>query len=347
MATEALPDTIQTEEQLEELLSRPTPAVIDLFKRMQGDLAIVGGAGKIGPSLTNMALRARQAAGTKQDIIVISRFRDRAVREQVEAAGARTVCCDMLDDQAVAALPDAANVVFMVGTKFGTSNRPDLTWATNGVVPAYFARRYKDSRIVAFSTGCVYNFVDFNSGGSVETDPLDPPGEYANSCVARERILQYFSNTLGTKMLQLRLNYAVELRYGVLVDLANKIAAGQPIDLTMGYVNVIWQGDVNAATLRLLEHVGSPAVAMNLTGHECLAIRDLATELGRLMDEKVHFTGVEAKTALLSNSAKSCELLGKPEVPISRVLRWVAQWTRQGGKTLGKPTHFETSDGRY
>ena len=234
MASEMLPQAAQDEEQLDELLSRPTPAVIDLFKRLKGDVAIIGGGGKIGPSLSHMALRARDAAGSKAAILVVDKFPDAAVRERLDKAGAQTIVCDLLDDRAVAALPEAANVVYMVGMKFGTTTRPDITWAINGIVPAYVARRYKDARIVAFSTGCVYDLVPVASGGSTEEAPLTPLGEYSNSCVARERILQFLANTFGTKLLLLRLNYAVELRYGVLVDLATDIAAGKPIDVTMG-----------------------------------------------------------------------------------------------------------------
>ena len=341
------PEVISDEAQLDDLLSRPPQSVVATFSRMKGDLAIVGGGGKIGPSLTAMALRARQAAGTRQNIYVIDRFPDSAVRDTLEKAGAKTVACDLLDDSAVSHLPEAANVVYMVGMKFGTMDRPDFTWAVNGIIPAYVSRRYRDSRIVAFSTGCVYSLVPVASGGSVEADPLEPMGEYSNSCVARERIMQYFANTFGTKLLLLRLNYAVELRYGVLVDLANDIAAGKSVDVTMGHVNVIWQGDVNAATLRLLEHAASPPAALNLTGKDTLPIRDLATELGRLMGKKVQFKGAEAPTALLSNSSKAYKILGQPEMPISQVLKWVAQWTAKGGRMLGKPTHFQTRDGKY
>ncbi|MFB3894084.1 MAG: NAD-dependent epimerase/dehydratase family protein [Phycisphaerae bacterium] len=346
-APEVLPEFIETEDQLDELLSRPPAAVVDLFRKLDGDLAIVGGGGKIGPSLAQMACRARAEAGTKQKITVIDRFPDAAVRPAIERFGAQTVSCDLLDDKAVASLPDAPNIVYMAGMKFGTSGRPELTWAVNGLIPAYVARRYKDSRIVAFSTGCVYALVDAKSAGSVETDALEPPGEYANSCVARERMFQYFSAAFGTPIVLMRLNYAVELRYGVLVDIASHIVEGQPVDLTMGHVNVIWQGDVNAATLRLLEMASAPPLALNVTGQQKLCVRELATRLGEMMGRKVKFTGKEAPTALLSDASASFRLLGKPAMPIEPVLKWVAHWIGRGGKTLGKPTHFQTRDGKY
>lgn len=343
----SLPDVIDNETQLEELLSRPPAAVVELFGRLQGDLVIIGGAGKIGPTLVQMACRARQQAGSRQKITVVDRFPDAAIRQRLEQAGAATLVCDLLDDRAVSALPTAANVVYMAGMKFGTINRPELTWAVNALIPAYVARRYRDSRIVAFSTGCVYNLVDVASGGSVETDSLTPPGEYANSCVARERVLQYFSNTFGTKMLLLRLNYAVEMRYGVLADIAADIAAGRGVDVTMGYVNVIWQGDVNAATLRLLEHAASPARPLNLTGQAKLSVRELAEAIAGYMGKKAQIVGSESPTALLSNSSSALGLLGAPAMPIERVARWAAQWAGQGGRLLGKPTHFQTRDGKY
>lgn len=342
-----LPERIETVEQLEELLSRPTAEVVELFKRLQGPLAIVGGGGKIGPSLTAMACRARQEAGGGQEILVIDRFPDAAVRQRLEKMGAKTVVCDLLDPEAVKKLPDAANVVYMVGMKFGTTGQPSLTWAINGLVSDYAAKRYRGSRIVAFSTGCVYNLVPADGGGSVESDPLDPPGEYANSCVARERVLEFNALATKTPLLLLRLNYAVEMRYGVLVDVAQAIAAGQPVDVTMGYANVIWQGDVNAATLRLLEHATCPPTPLNLTGTRRLSIREVAEQLGRLMGRKVTISGKETPTALLSNCAKAVGLLGEPRVPTEAILRWTADWVSRGGASLGKPTHFQTRDGKY
>ncbi|KPK79149.1 MAG: epimerase, partial [Phycisphaerae bacterium SM23_33] len=264
------PESIEDERQLEELLSRPTAEVVELFGRLKGDLAVIGGGGKIGPSLTRMACRARQQAGTDQKIIVVDRFPDPSVRDALAKAGAKTITCDLLDPAAVRKLPAAENVIYMVGLKFGTSEQPAMTWAANTLIPAYVAEHYRRSRLVAFSTGCVYDFVPAGSAGSAETDPLEPIGEYSNACVARERILEFFSGKNETPMVQMRLNYSVEMRYGVLVDLALAVLDEQAVDVTMGHFNVIWQGDVNAAALRLLEHTSCPPLAINLTGPEKL-----------------------------------------------------------------------------
>ena len=339
-----LADRIDTVGQLEEILSRPSSEVVELFARLKGSLAIVGGAGKIGPSLTAMACRAREQAGTRQEIMVIDRFPDASVRDALQAQGARPVTCDLLDPAAVEALPAADNVIYMVGLKFGTTDQPALTWAVNCLIPAHVARRYREARIVAFSTGCVYNFVP---PGSVEADPLEPPGEYSNSCVARERVLEYVSAAHGTRMVLLRLNYSVEMRYGVLVDLALNVHAGRELDLTMGYFNVIWQGDVSSAALRLLEHAECPPRAINLTGPEKLSVRQVALRLGELMGREVRFAGAEGESALLSNASAAHKLLGRPAVPVERVIEWTARWIAAGGATLGKPTHFQSSDGRY
>lgn len=342
-----LPEFIDGTAQLEELLSRPPREVVELFGRLTGGLAIVGGGGKIGPSLTAMACRGRKLAGSAQDICVIDRFPDARVRDELQALGARIVTCDLLDPAAVEDLPDAENVIYMVGMKFGTSDQPALTWAVNALIPGYVARRYRGSRIVAFSTGCVYDLVSTESPGSVETDPVGPPGEYSNSCVARERILEFSSSRCGTRMVLVRLNYAVEMRYGVLVDIAQDVAAGRGVDVTMGCANVIWQADVSAAVLRLLEHAACPPMIINLTGPEKVSVRQAARRLGELMGKQVTFTGGEAPTALLSNASKARDLLGRPSVSLDRILRWTAHWIARGGPTLQKPTHFQTRNGKY
>ncbi len=346
-AAAGLPETIESEDQLEELLSRPTPEVVDLFARLEGDLAVIGGGGKIGPSLVRMACRARQAAGGHQRIIVVDRFPDPGVAEALAAAGAETITCDLFDAPAVGQLPPAANVIYMVGQKFGTSDDPALTWAVNALIPAAVAERCRDARIVVFSTGCVYDMTPADSPGSVETDPLEPQGEYANACVARERLFEFCSSRNGTPMLLVRLNYAVEMRYGVLVDLAQDIAAGRAVDVTMGHFNCLWQGDVNAFFLRLLEHTTCPASALNLTGPEKLSIRDAARRLAALMGREARFTGTEADTALLSDASKALGLLGEPKVPAERVIEWTARWIGAGRRTLGKPTHFQEREGKY
>jgi len=342
-----LPDAIADEAQLDDFLSRPTGDVVDALRRLEGDLAVVGGGGKIGPSLATMACRARDAAGGGGKVFVIDRFPDESVRERLAAAGAKPIACDLFDSSAVGSLPDAANVIYMVGMKFGTSAAPAATWAVNALLPAAVAERYRDARIVAFSTGCVYALTRAGSPGSVETDPLEPIGEYANGCVARERIFEFLAARHGTAVVQVRLNYAVEMRYGVLVDLAEAIAAGEPVDLTMGHFNCIWQGDVNAAVLRLLEHAARPPLAINLTGADKLSVRRVAARLGERIGKPVVFSGVEADTALLSDASRAFRLLGEPPTPIDRVIDWTADWIARGRPTLGKPTHFQARDGRY
>jgi len=286
-------------------------------------------------------------AGTKQEIRVVALFPDPAVRKLLEEAGAKTVDCDLMDPEAVAKLEWAPNVVYMVGMKFGTSENPTITWAVNAMIPAYVGRKFVGSRIVAFSTACVYPLVPVKGPHSLESDPLMPLGEYSNSCVARERVLEHFSRTKGTKMVQERLSYSVDLRYGVLVDIATQIRNGEAVDLTMGYANVIWQGDVNAMTLRLLEKATSPALAVNLSGPKVISIREAALGLARRMKCEVKLTGKEADTALLIDCSKMVELVGEPEMPLEKMLDWVADWVSRGGKLLGKPTHFQTRDGKY
>lgn len=342
-----LPDLITSEDQLEELLSRPSDAVVEQFRTLEGPIAVLGAGGKIGPSLASMCCRAREAAGSKQDIFVVSRFSNPKARQLIESMGARTISCDLMDPDAVAKLPDAKNVLYLVGLKFGTSDNPAPTWATNTLAPAYVARRYRDARICSFSTACVYDLVRPETGGSKESDPLEPLGEYSNAAVARERLFEYQSQQFGCRIVQNRLCYAVELRYGVLVDLAQQIAAGQPIDLSMGYVNIIWQGDCNNYTIRLLEHASRPPAAFNISGVECLSVRDLAEKLASHMGMTARFRGEPLPRALLVNVSKQRQAFGDPPTPIDTVIKWVAHWIKSGGATLGKPTHFQTSDGRY
>ena len=341
------PREIEDVEHLEELLSRPTAEVIDLFERLDGDLAIIGAGGKIGPSLTAMACRARDQAGGERRVYAISQFSNAAARRQVERAGAKVIVADLLDAEAVAALPDASNVIYMAGMKFGTASNPQRTWAMNTLAPANVAQRYSKARIVAFSTGCVYDLAPVNSAGSVETDPLSPIGEYANSCVARERVFGHCSQEAGTRTLLLRLNYAVEMRYGVLVDIAENILAGREVDLTMGWFNAIWQADCNAAALRLLEHAACPPLALNLAGPDKLSVREVATKLATLMGKQVKFAATEADTAFLSDASRACRLLGKPPTPMEDVLQWTARWIAAGKETLGKPTHYQVRAGVY
>lgn len=337
---------IQTEEALESLLSEPTPAVVETMGRLRGDLVLLGVAGKMGPSLARMARRASDAAGVSRRVIGVARFTagdDGALR----ANGIETVRCDLLDSDAIARLPDAENIVFMAGRKFGATGDESTTWAMNSHLPGDVCRRYRGSRIVAFSTGNIYGLTPVHGSGSPEGDTPQPVGEYAMSCLGRERIFEHFSRTLGIPVALIRLNYACDLRYGVLVDLARRVWTGQPIDLTMGYLNTIWQGDANAMTLRAFDHAASPPWVVNVTGPELLSVRTVSEQFGRLMNRPVFFTGTESDTALLSDARRGLELLGPPRVGAETLIEWVAAWVMNGGRCLDKPTHFESRDGRF
>lgn len=332
---------IHTEPELEDFLSVPSDADIQAMARLEGDLIVLGAAGKMGPSLVRRAQRAVQAAGAKTRIFSVTRSAPIAVE------GVEHVSADMLQRDQVAKLPDAANVIYMVGRKFGSTGNEPLTWAVNVLVPALVCERYRSSRIVAFSTGNVYPFVPVASGGADESTTPAPIGDYAQSTLARERIFQYYSNLNGTPVVLLRLNYAIDLRYGVLVDIAQKVLAKIPIDLTMGYANVIWQGDANSITLRSLALCESPARLLNMTGAECLSVRQVAEDFGRRFGIAPVFEGREAPTALLNDASQCHRLLGKPGVSVATMMELIAGWLPSGGRTLGKPTHFETRTGSF
>ncbi len=341
------PERISNEEQLEELLSRPRDAATQVISRLDGDIMFLGAGGKIGPSLARMAKRACEKAGVNKKIIGVSRFSSKVQRKEIEKYGIDTISGDLLDEDFIKSLPDMRNVFFLAGMKFGSVDNLSLTWAVNSWMPGLIAGHFRNSRIVAFSTGCVYPLVPVEEGGSLETDIPEPVGEYAQSCLGRERMFEFGSVKYKTPVSLIRLNYSVELRYGVLVDIAQKVIREQPVDVTMGYFNVIWQGDSNDIVLRSIEYATSPATVLNITGPEILSIRNTALEFGKLFGKKVVFTGKEAPTALLSNSGKAYSLFGKPEVPASRVIEWTAGWIMQNGKLLGKPTKFEVRDGKY
>lgn len=341
------PEKIVGEKQLEELLSRPSDETVELLKKLDGDIIFLGIAGKIGPSLANMAKRACDMAGVKKRIIGVSRFRNLEEKTQIESFGIETVQGDLLDPDFLGSLPKVKNVFFLAGMKFGSLDNLSLTWAMNSYLPALVVEHFKDSRIVAYSTGCIYPLVPVESGGSLETDMPDPVGEYAQSCLGRERMFEYGSKKNGTPVALIRLNYAVEPRYGVLVDIAMKVKNKQPVDLSMGYFNVIWQGDANNVVLRSLSHVASPAWVLNITGPEILSVKEVAIEFGKLFGNEPQFVGEEAQTALLSNSKKAYSLFGEPEIPINKVIGWVARWMNEDKKLLDKPTHFEVRDGKY
>lgn len=338
---------INSVEELEERLSRPTPEVVQVFRELQGDVLVLGVAGKMGPTLAQMARRAMDEAENPATVYGVARFSQPEVRQKLEKAGIKTIACDLLDADAVRHLPDAPNVIFIAGMKFGTTGAESLTWAMNTVVPAVVAERFRRSRIVAFSTGNVYPLVPVVQGGATEQTPPAPIGEYAQSALGRERVFEYFSRRYGTPMVIYRLNYAVELRYGIILDVAQKVWADMPVPLTMGCVNVIWQGDACAWALRCLPLAESPPLVLNVTGPETVSIRQLAYRLGELMGKEPLFDGEEADTALLSNAGKAHRLFGYPAVPLDTVVQWVANWVMRSLPTLDKPTHFEVRNGRF
>lgn len=342
-----MPETIADIAQLEELLSRPTGEVVATMGRLKGDVILLGVGGKIGPSLARMARRASDAAGIQRRIIGAARFSEPGLEEQLRSQGIETIRCDLLDRAQLAALPDVPNVLYLAAMKFGSVGQEPATWARNAYLPGMVCEKFRGSRIVAYSTGNVYPLSPVKRGGPVESDPPGPVGEYAMSCLGRERLFTHFSQTLGIPVALIRLNYANEMRYGVLVDLAQKIMVGQPIDLTMGHFNVIWQGDSNAMTLQAFDGAASPPLVVNVTGLQTLSVRSVAEQLGRLLDRPVQFTGTEAADALLSDARLACRLFGAPHVGKEQMLRWVADWQLRGGPTHGKPTHFETRDGKF
>lgn len=328
------------EAELEERLSRPPPWLV----LPPGDLLVLGVGGKMGPTLARMARRADPA----RRVIGVARFSEPGLRERLEAEGIATIAADLLDRDALARLPDAANVVYMAGRKFGSQGAEHLTWAMNATVPAMVAERFATSRIAVFSTGCVYPFVPVLSGGAVEETPLlPPPGDYAWSCVARERAFAHAALSRGTRAVAIRLNYAIDLRYGVLHDIALKVRDGRPIDLAMGHVNVIWQGDANAFALAALALAAVPMAALNVTGPETVSVRWLAGEFARRLGRTAILAGEEAPTGWLSNAARAFALFGYPTVPLAAMIDWTADWVARGGRSLGKPTHYEVRDGTF
>lgn len=333
-----------TESALEDLLSLPNQADRDAMAKLTGTLLMLGVGGKMGPSL---AFRARRAAPASLRIVAVARFSDRSLRQRLDAGGIETIEADLLAPRAFDALPDAENVINLAARKFGTSGDASPTWATNTVLPAMLAERYAGSQIISWSTGNVYPFTPAGSGGATEQVPLAPVGEYGNSALARERIFEYYSRRNGTRVCLLRLNYAVEPRYGVLTDVARKVFAGEPVDVTMGYANVIWQGDANSICLRAFPLCSSPPAALNVTGLETLAIRDVARRFGELLGRPAVVVGQEAPDALLSNAGECARRFGPPSMTIDSLMEMIADWIQGGGVLWDKPTHFEVRDGKF
>jgi nucleoside-diphosphate-sugar epimerase len=339
-----LPQRFETEEALEDYMALPSADLVADLARVDGDLMILGVGGKMGPTLARLA---RNAMPRDRKVIAVARFSEAGVREDLERHGIETISCDLLDREAVGKLPKAANVVFMAGRKFGADGNNPLTWAMNAYVPAIVAEAFARSRIVAFSTACVYPFVPVTSQGAGEDEVLAPPGEYANSCVGRERMFEHFSQQHGTPGRLFRLSYAIDLRYGVLADVAQKVWHGKPVDVTMGHVNVIWQGDANAQALRCLAVATVPTSPLNVSGPETTSIRWLAQEFARRFGKPVEITGQEAPTAWLMNTGEAERLFGYPRVPLSQLVAWVADWIAREQRLYDKPTKFEIRDGKY
>ena len=331
------------ENQLENWLSEPTPATRQVLGSLPGDIVVLGAGGKMGPTLAAMLKKATP----DRAVYAVSRFSDGVVEARLQDRGIRTVRADLLDESVYDSLPDATNVFYLAGMKFGATGRQPLTWAMNAYMPALAARRYCQSQIVAFSTGNVYPFTDVAAGGSRETDPPAPVGEYAQSCLGRERIFQFFSERFGTPVTLIRLNYANEPRYGILVDLTLRILHDEPIDLTMGAVNLIWQGDANNYIVQSLAMADSPPAILNVAGPQTLVVRDLASRIGTMLGKEPRFCSHEAPTALLSNASLCCERFGPPPTSLDAMLEAIVPWVAEGRRVLGKPTKYDARDGRF
>ena len=343
LTRDTLPETIADVAALDELLCRPSQALIDDLARVGGDVMILGVGGKMGPTLAGLA----KAALPERRIIAVARFSEEGVEPWLRARGIETIQCDLLDETAIRRLPQVSNIIFMAGRKFGAEGNLALTWAMNAHVPALVAQAFRNSRIVAFSTGCVYPFVPVDGKGADETTPPNPPGEYAQSCVGRERMFEYFSRAFETPGRLFRLNYAIDMRYGVLHDIATKVRDGTPIDVSLGHVNFIWQGDAASQALRCLAHCQTPTSPINVSGHEILAVRDLAKKFGELLGREPIITGAEEPTAWLTDTSLATKLFGLPVVDTERLIEWTADWVARAMPSLGKPTKYEVRDGRY
>ena len=342
-----IPERITTETELEETLAEPSEADLECVSRLNGDVLIIGAGGKMGPSLARRVHRAMRRSGSRSRVLAASRFSSAAARAHLDGEGITTLPCDLLDPFQINALPHTPYVLFLAGRKFGTLDRTDLTWATNTVVPARVAEHCRQSVMVVFSTGNVYGMVPAAGPASTEEDAPAPAGEYAQSCLGRERVVEFVSREHGLRAIIFRLNYAVDLRYGTLVDVARRVRAGQPIDLTVGFFNAIWQGDANSYALRSLELCTSPPTILNVTGPERIGVRQIAETFGSIFGRSPCFVGREGPAALLSDSSRCRTLLGEPSVPLPVLQRWVADWVDAGGSSLDKPTHYEVTDGGF
>ncbi|MGW6460988.1 NAD-dependent epimerase/dehydratase family protein [Streptomyces sp. NPDC055078] len=336
-----------SERALEELLATPSPGLVADLAALDGDLVVLGAGGKMGPSLVRLARRALDAAGrTDLAVRAVSRWSDRAAAERLAAEGIEPVSFDLLDGDP-AELPDAGHIVFMVGAKFGSAGNPSHAWAVNAALPDRIARRYRTAAVAAFSTGNVYPLVPTSSAGSAEGDPVGPVGEYAMSCLGRERVFGHHASEHGLRLAVIRLNYAVDLRYGVLADIASAVRAGTPVDLTTGHLNAVWQGYANEVALRSLAHAGAEPFTINLSGPETASVRRIARLFAAEFGQEARFTGEESGSALLSDASRCHELFGYPSVPLRTLVSWQSEWIRRGLPLTGKPTKFQVRDGRF
>ena len=333
--------------ELEEILSEPTAATVAAMAALKGDIVILGVGGKMGPTLARMAKRASDLAGVSRRVIGVARFSTTGLEKHLQSWDIETHRCDLLDARAYSSLPDAANIMYMAGMKFGATGQESLTWAMNSFLPGLVAERYQNSRIAVFSTGNVYGFSPVNVAGSLESDPPRPIGEYAQSCLGRERIFEHFSRVHQTKMSILRLYYATELRYGVLVDVAQLVFSGQPVPVSTGYMNAIWQADASAQSLQSLLNASTPPLVLNIAGPELLSVRRIAEGFAQRWGKPVRFEGLETGDALLCNAQKACHLFGYPQTTVGQMMTWIADWVERGGASLLKPTHFENRDGNF
>jgi len=338
---------MNTMQELKERLSTPSERLIKDFQKIEGDIMILGVGGKMGPSLAQLAVRASKASSNQNRIIGVSRFSDKSLQQELENDGVETIVADLLDEEELSALPEVDNVIYMVGKKFGTGGNEHLTWAMNAYLPGRVAEKFKNSRIIVFSSGNIYPFVSSLTGGSTESTAPEPLGEYAQSCLGRERIFEHFSHRYNTPMLIYRLNYAVEMRYGNLLEIATSVYQEKPIDLSVGHMNVIWQGDANEIALRSLLHCSTPPKILNVTGPETISIRWVAEEFGKRFGKKPILNNTEGTHVLLNNASYAHQLFGYPSVPLVQVIDWTAEWVRHGGETLGKPTHFQEQTGNF
>ncbi|MEX2512043.1 MAG: epimerase [Cyclobacteriaceae bacterium] len=338
---------MRTEKELELKLSTPSERLIQDMAKIDGDIIILGVGGKMGPSLAQLAVNAVKEAGIKKKIIGVSRFSEKGTREFLESKGVETIAIDLLNQEEMNSLPDVENVIFMAGKKFGTTGNEHFTWAMNTFLPGMVGEKFQNSRIVVFSSGNIYPFVPIGSGGASETTPPEPLGEYAQSCLGRERIFQYTSHKFNIPMLMYRLNYAIDMHYGNLLEIGKMVHEEREIDLTNGHMNVIWQGDANEVALRSLLHCEVPAKILNVTGPETIAIRWVAEEFGEKFRKKPKFINQEAPNALLNNSALCNRLFGYPQVTLKEMIEMTAEWVMYGGKTIDKPTHFQERSGKY